>query len=465
MHASIPWQDLPRVRAFDFRSVPQWRKLPWKARAVYGSLRTLLAPLGRLPLLGHEPATLVAAELDLPLDFVASALEALQATSWILVENDALVDPNFLSQEHARQSTALRSRLARARRSGRRVVHPGQPVYLVVRAHDNRANWVIRSRGAAGAVGGKRCTYGDAAAATSAGPDAQPTTAGDAAATRRVAVAAQRDDTAGGAGVPNDRPITPRREPAIEACNAGATGRSESATGSAPSAASSIATGTKRDACATPTGHRATPGDPTRARPRTRPRLVLSSLPLFEQINPEQEEEKRRNAREAAGDEQVRQAGRTKPSKRESKAARRKRLEPIFEAHMDAYRAVLPACDRHRSNSETAWRTWSAAMKRNNDDADRVLAQLLGHRWDTWDQRVVFNELGHILKEGNDRFADWELHPEGRPLGADSATVYARHGDRQQQARIAETAPPKHHFVTDFLGGRLERPAGEELAI
>ncbi|MEM6454489.1 MAG: hypothetical protein AAF772_05285 [Acidobacteriota bacterium] len=129
---------------------------------------------------------------------------------------------------------------------------------------------------------------------------------------------------------------------------------------------------------------------------------------------------------------------------------------------MARYRDVLPACDRQQRTTETDWRTWDAAMRRSGDDADQVLAQMLGHRWDTWEKRPQFNSLQHVLKDSNARFADWELQPECRPRGADSKPIYEIAGDRQTIAKI-EQARADLRYVTDSIGRPSNRPPGEEI--
>ncbi len=114
----MDWSNERYVRVYT-RDTVTWQLLSWQAQGLLLCLLRKVDRAGVLDIGAHAPERAVAAVTGWPLEVVEAALPELLKAGPVEVSNGALVYPNYIAANEAKQSDAQRSRESRARRRDR----------------------------------------------------------------------------------------------------------------------------------------------------------------------------------------------------------------------------------------------------------------------------------------------------------------------------------------------------------
>ena len=109
------WQDEPWIKLYT-RDTVEFKLLPWQARCVLGLVMRKLDRAGVMDIGSYEPEQAISAMVDVPLEVVSVGVDALLKAGTLEVVGSAVVCPNFIDAQTARQSDKARAKASRERR-------------------------------------------------------------------------------------------------------------------------------------------------------------------------------------------------------------------------------------------------------------------------------------------------------------------------------------------------------------
>lgn len=110
----MDWSDESYVKLYT-RDTVTWRSWPWQARAVWPSLMRKLDGAGLMPAGRLDMTRAVAVMIEMPVEVVEVALDALLADGTIETVAGGLLAPKFLEAQEARKNDRLRAAEYRGR--------------------------------------------------------------------------------------------------------------------------------------------------------------------------------------------------------------------------------------------------------------------------------------------------------------------------------------------------------------
>lgn len=110
----MDWSDESYVKLYT-RDTVTWRSWPWQARCVFPLLMKKLDGAGLMPTGRLDAARAVAVMIEVPIEVVTPALEAMLADGTVEQVASGLLVPKFLEAQEARKNDRLRSAEYRSR--------------------------------------------------------------------------------------------------------------------------------------------------------------------------------------------------------------------------------------------------------------------------------------------------------------------------------------------------------------
>jgi hypothetical protein len=108
------WEDEPYIKLYT-RDTVSYKLLPWQGRCLLPLIMRKLDRAGVMDIGKYPPSEAVSVMVDVPIDVTKVGIEALLQAGILEVGNGALLCPNFLEAQEARQSNKARQTAFRQR--------------------------------------------------------------------------------------------------------------------------------------------------------------------------------------------------------------------------------------------------------------------------------------------------------------------------------------------------------------